>query len=61
MLPDSLVRSTVVEVGLAFFDGPIEVALADDQAEVKPLAANAAQESFANRVGLGLSWPNTQM
>ena len=53
MLPDSLVRSTVVEVGFVFFDRPIEVALADDEAEVKALAADAAQESFANRVGLG--------
>jgi len=53
MLLDSLVRSTVVEVGLVFFDGPIEVALAEDEAEVQALSADTAQESFASRVGLG--------
>ena len=53
MLPDSLVRSTLIKVGLVFFDGAIEVALAEDEAEIKALSADAAQESFANRVGLG--------
>jgi hypothetical protein len=57
MLPDSLVRSTVVEVGLEILDGRMEVALAADEAKVKAPSADTAQEPFANRVGFGLSWP----
>jgi hypothetical protein len=34
-----LVRSAVVEVGLVFLDRPIEVALAEDEAEIKALSA----------------------
>jgi len=47
----------VIEIGLILLHCLAEMALAQDEEEVQAFAPHAAQESLANGVGFGLSWP----
>ena len=51
-MADSLVRSRLVEVGDVRCQDAPEVPLAEDQQVVDALAPDAAEEAFADRVGV---------
>ena len=52
-LLDALVRPGVIEVGLILLHCLLEMALAQDNEEVKAFAPHTAQESLANGIDLG--------
>jgi hypothetical protein len=58
-LVPALVRSGLVEIGLILLHGPIEMALIEDEEVVQAFPPHTAQESLANGIGFGLSWPKT--